>query len=707
MQTKKVTISFGSGSIATGFDSMSIEFENQLGTQWKQKSQLPANPDLQRVSRQWQIFFSAALSSLSLNNINIQAPVFETEAVTNFSSQDIRTLTQSITDILNNWLAGGSFGRTIDRLRMDLRSDDLLLVTIVADRMEIWQLPWHFWHLFADYHLAIEMFYKPTFSKVENNRSIPASATAGVNILGIVGRDPQLDLNLDFLRDLPKARVRVLEPRSTLAVADAIGSISSPDILIFNGHGDTIEYSPTSATDSLDMAWQEGIIYLNDNNPIEISVLTQEIRKAVDRGLQIAIFNCCNGLGLATQLSQIDLPYIVVMREKIPNLLAQQFLRDLLTNYSQGNNFPHAFKYARDRLKLADDSFARFANWLPILLHNPLSQDSTWEDLSIFPLPSFIPAWVVDRCAYLNRPKLQLWTAMGLSLCLSLLSLSIYTDPILSPLANWELDLAQKVQSTQIDPANYSLALIDYDWHETNNSSNAEAGISIPSSHYGKIINPSSDLVELFKKIDSAKPTELLPLGLCFDPLPNDLSSTLKTSLNCPHLAANKKATINKYLADRLSTPISFQGISNFDEKRLEAAFRDKPIVINTFHRERGRYILDFNTIDSQRLSSLKDRHSLPVFHELSIGWKWLWIFLGSFIIARFVGEKSLINTDRNKHRSIVLATIVIPVIIGIALSAFGIGVPLSVAAVVSTIALFLKTIIVEFSRGKKRNYAG
>ena len=139
--------------------------------------------------------------------------------------------------------------------------------------------------------------------------------------------------------------------------------------MIFNGHGDTIQYR----------AFQDGVIYLDNDTPLEISRLKIEIQIAVDRGLQIAIFNCCNGLGLAEQLSDLNIPYIIVMREIVPNQCAQNFLRQLLDLYSQGDSFPAAFKQARQSLRLSPGGFAQFADWLPILFHNPLSHHVTWR----------------------------------------------------------------------------------------------------------------------------------------------------------------------------------------------------------------------------------------------------------------------------------------------------------------------------------------
>ncbi|PZO11377.1 MAG: hypothetical protein DCF25_19485 [Leptolyngbya foveolarum] len=55
-------------------------------------------------------------------------------------------------------------------------------------------------------------------------------------------------------------------------------------------------------------------------------------------GLTLAIFNSCDGLGLAKYLSQaiapISVPYIIVMREAVPDAVAQTFLKYFLAAFS-------------------------------------------------------------------------------------------------------------------------------------------------------------------------------------------------------------------------------------------------------------------------------------------------------------------------------------------------------------------------------------
>ncbi|MHC5722352.1 MAG: CHASE2 domain-containing protein, partial [Nostoc sp.] len=60
-------------------------------------------------------------------------------------------------------------------------------------------------------------------------------------------------------------------------------------ILFFAGHSSTHQTNET------------GKIYINQTESLTISQLKYALKKAVERGLQLAIFNSCDGLGLARE----------------------------------------------------------------------------------------------------------------------------------------------------------------------------------------------------------------------------------------------------------------------------------------------------------------------------------------------------------------------------------------------------------------------
>jgi hypothetical protein len=108
------------------------------------------------------------------------------------------------------------------------------------------------------------------------------------------------------------------------------------DILFFAGHSETEN--------------EEGKIYINPQESLTLSELRYGLRKAVEFGLKLAIFNSCDGLGLAKKLSDLQIPRMIIMREIIPDEVAQSFLTYFLDAFSTGKPFTFAVREARERL---------------------------------------------------------------------------------------------------------------------------------------------------------------------------------------------------------------------------------------------------------------------------------------------------------------------------------------------------------------------
>ncbi|MHC5746735.1 MAG: CHAT domain-containing protein [Nostoc sp.] len=71
------------------------------------------------------------------------------------------------------------------------------------------------------------------------------------------------------------------------------------------------------------------------------------LKKAIESGLHLAIFNSCDGLGLAEALEDLHIPQVIVMREPVPDLVAQEFLKHFLTEFSNGQSLYSALREAR------------------------------------------------------------------------------------------------------------------------------------------------------------------------------------------------------------------------------------------------------------------------------------------------------------------------------------------------------------------------
>lgn len=126
-----------------------------------------------------------------------------------------------------------------------------------------------------------------------------------------------------------------------------------------------------------------GEFQINANERLTIADLQAALKTAISKGLKLAIFNSCDGLGLAQQLAegqQLYLPQIMVMREPIPDKLAPQFLKYFLQEFTQGNSLYNSLRTTRNCLETLESDFP-CASWLPVLVQNPAQVPPLWQDL--------------------------------------------------------------------------------------------------------------------------------------------------------------------------------------------------------------------------------------------------------------------------------------------------------------------------------------
>ena len=196
-----------------------------------------------------------------------------------------------------------------------------------------------------------------------------------VRILAILGRGADLDRNadrnaLDELAGRAGAQITWREEPQASELNEQLWQ-QGWDILFFAGHSGTSE------------AGKRGEIQLNKTERLTISDLRFALKKAIARGLQLAIFNSCDGLGLAHQLTaerDLYLPQAIVMREKVPDPVSPKFLRYFLGAYIRGESLYAAVGEAREKLHGWEQNYP-CASWLPVVCQNPTVQPPTWKEL--------------------------------------------------------------------------------------------------------------------------------------------------------------------------------------------------------------------------------------------------------------------------------------------------------------------------------------
>nr|WP_250566143.1 CHASE2 domain-containing protein [Adonisia turfae] len=191
-----------------------------------------------------------------------------------------------------------------------------------------------------------------------------------VRILAILGHGQGLELQTDqvLLNQLPQADVQFLVEPDRQQLNDVLWDPQGWDILFFAGHSSSQTQSATDIT---------GKLYLNPDDSLTVPELKHGLSKAIERGLKIAIFNSCDGLGLAHDLADLQIPQVLVMREPVPDPVAHMFLKSFLTTFSRQVPFYLAVREAREKLQGLEDKYP-CATWLPMIYQHLVEQPPTW-----------------------------------------------------------------------------------------------------------------------------------------------------------------------------------------------------------------------------------------------------------------------------------------------------------------------------------------
>ncbi len=353
-----VILRVGEGSFEAGFPVTCQFAKERQPPSAEQVGRLPANPNLVQLYQGWRSHY------LQLGSLTRLDP--QPDQITNISLvEDCIKAAQALQQSLNQWLDSPEFRPIRDKLLEQLKPEESIRILILTDQVQLQKLPWHLWTLLERYPKAEIGFSAPIYEAP----FVPCSKPNGVRILAILGEGIALDTQADqhLLMALPNANVRVLvePPRSEF---DACLWNETWDILFFAGHSNS---APNG---------ESGQLWLNANTSIAISDFKYALRQALDSGLQLAIFNSCDGLGLAKALSDLNMPQVIVMREPVPDAVARAFLQHFLRSFSQGQLFYLAVREARERLQGIESEFP-CATWLPVIIQNPAAVSPTWSSL--------------------------------------------------------------------------------------------------------------------------------------------------------------------------------------------------------------------------------------------------------------------------------------------------------------------------------------
>ena len=240
-------------------------------------------------------------------------------------------------------------------------------------------LPWQEADIFTrffDAHKDTELSISATdFERPDQNQILLVESK--IRILAIFGdfklgleKEEELLLNLDKYGG---AITTLLQPDFKI-LEHTLQDPKGWHILFFAGHSGS------------DRNGKIGWLGINEHDKLAISDLTEFMKKLINDKLQLAIFNSCDGLGLANQLTSLNLPYCIVMREEVESPFARKLLEHFLDAFvHKEKSIFSSMRFVRDRLREEfDEAHKVFGkSWLPAIVANPEARPLTWDSMFV------------------------------------------------------------------------------------------------------------------------------------------------------------------------------------------------------------------------------------------------------------------------------------------------------------------------------------
>jgi WD40 repeat protein len=370
-----VNFEFGEGSFECGFDKnkLKVSIANTQGKITQIEVKLPPDPEIPVCYQRWKTQYYSFLENYRGG--------FKKNQITHISKIDCSNYAESLLNRLHQWL--DPIKLELQQILLPYSHPDIRFllnteqITSETTKDILHRLPWQELDLFTiNSSCEAAVFFH---SCNAHNTTLPESVEGKIRrarIISIFGDSQNIDISKDqeLLKQLQKKAAELIvltEPnRSDF---NALWE-EAYDILFFAGH---------SATEG---DGQTGLININPHDSLSLEEIKKTLKIAISKGLKLAIFNSCDGLGLARQLADLNLPYTIVWREVVPDKSAQKFLQYFLSSFSQGESLFQSVKQARDRLKeLANNKDIEKqlpgVSWLPIICQNTTALPPTWEDL--------------------------------------------------------------------------------------------------------------------------------------------------------------------------------------------------------------------------------------------------------------------------------------------------------------------------------------
>ncbi|MBP0002104.1 MAG: CHASE2 domain-containing protein [Cyanobacteria bacterium SBC] len=348
------------GRMATGYQAtLTLGGEGEFPS-LEATGQLPPTTELNATYRQWQV----AYRRLCQPERAIIPEKITYDGSPNRSREDCRHQAERLHQHFNRWLASDRFRAVRECWLEQLTPSEEMRLVVRSHSRSILRLPWHLWDAVEPYPNVEVSIHVPSANRPVAKVSTPPGQ---VRILSVLGDSQGIDTEADrkTLEQLPGVELTTLVEPQRQELSDRLWE-QPWDIWFFAGHGQTKN--------------GKGRIYINETDSLSLDELKYGLRQAIERGLQLAIFNTCDGLGLAWGLEELPLPQSIVMREPVPDPVAQAFLKYFLQGFAGGKTFYRSVREARERLQGLEGQFP-CASWLPTICQHPAAIPPTWERL--------------------------------------------------------------------------------------------------------------------------------------------------------------------------------------------------------------------------------------------------------------------------------------------------------------------------------------
>lgn len=348
-QQAVVILKIGAGSLETGFPfTLRVSHPDRFKqVTWDGK--LPPAPAVQASFQHW----TGVYGNLGQGTL-IRIPTVQ---VTNVDRvDDCRSAADALAAAINHWLMQGAVVQAlVVPLLQALPQARGLKFFVQTDDPVLLRLPWQVWQLFEQAYPDAEVILSSDFRPNAGRLKLP------VKVLAIEGdtSGTQAQLDLTAIELIPGMQVTLLKQPTQEALLDQLWH-ASWDLLLFMGH------SRSQA--------RTGEISLNAAETLSLDDLHDALQFSVENGLKLALFNSCDGVGIAAKLADLKIPYTIVMRQPIPDVIAQMFLQTFLISFSRGKSVNQSVHAARRKLKESKTRLP-YASWLPVIYQNPAAPE--------------------------------------------------------------------------------------------------------------------------------------------------------------------------------------------------------------------------------------------------------------------------------------------------------------------------------------------